>query len=739
MPAATAAGFYRITGIQDGLDPNKTAQLREVPLRMDVDEWFQSEELVHINQRALFFPAFLRFSQMDPHEKLSWFQIAGIHGKPYIAWDEDPQKGKTSQTGYCTHNSILFSTWHRPYMLLWEQVIYELMKEEARKFAPDEVPSLLEAATSWRFPYWDWAMKKPDPKQGGKYDYNIPLVIQNKTVSIRLPFGSGFGEVENAFYQFTMPGKVAMGDESLASKDPLQDLRIAASKGFDQDLKKGYTLPVSVFSRFLVSSIDNLEYDKCIATSRYAQGSGINQEWVDGKQNNEMIVESLRDYKWDPKKNTEDRRKGNLTASLRDAFYRVLTIKKFEDFATKRKPGFGPRVPGNAKDYAFDSAENIHDNIHGWCGGPRTDPDDNGVALLGHMSHVPVAAFDPIFWLHHCNVDRLIAIWQVLHEDSWFVDNDVRNKEQGNFFLEIGHDDKPSDMLRPFRDGNGNYYTSESAREVTGLGYTYKGLEKWLYKNPDGTYNKQQHLADLHEALLRDYGSSWKAAQASNFSEDPGEDTGVKLMSFKDFGRDPVDLIGLPDYVVDVVYEKFALNGRMFTIDIFIGEVPSQPPYVFQETDSLVGQVVNFSSEVPDPEARGCANCRDQQADKVLSSGRVILTNALITRWKNQIPHTPTRTNGARVLESMDPDSVIKFLKDNLHWRVTSMGQEVDISSQIPSLRISLAVGKADHYADRTKMSRFYDYKDAHAVTAGRPGGATDQDGLHWDHYNSGN
>lgn len=114
-----------------------------------------------------------------------------------------------------------------------------------------------------------------------------------------------------------------------------------------------------------------------------------------------MIVNAIRDYKWDPVKNVEPPRLGNMTASLRDAFYRVLTIQKFEDFATKRKPGYGPRVARNAKDYAFDSAENIHDNMHGWCGGERTALDDNGVALLGHMSHVPMAAFDPIFWLHH--------------------------------------------------------------------------------------------------------------------------------------------------------------------------------------------------------------------------------------------------------------------------------------------------------------------------------------------------
>jgi tyrosinase len=120
--------------------------------------------------------------------------------------------------------------------------------------------------------------------------------------------------------------------------------------------------------------------------------------------------------------------------------------------------------------------------------------------------------------------------------------------------------------------------------------------------------------------------------------------------------------------------KRFALNGIMFTIDIFIEQVPSTLPYTFRETDSLVGQVVNFSSEVPEPETLGCGNCRNQQADKVLSTGRVVLTNALTTRWKNQIEHTPTDPNGTRVLRGMDPEHVVDFLKHNLHWRVTSMG-----------------------------------------------------------------
>lgn len=43
----------------------------------------------------------------------------------------------------------------------------------------------------------------------------------------------------------------------------------------------------------------------------------------------------------------------------------------------------------------------LHDNIHGWVGGTMGDPN--------------WAAYDPLFWSHHCMVDRLWRIWQHNH------------------------------------------------------------------------------------------------------------------------------------------------------------------------------------------------------------------------------------------------------------------------------------------------------------------------------------
>jgi tyrosinase len=71
----------------------------------------------HIDlQTAAMFDA----SQSDP---VSHFGIGGIHGLPYARWegsgDTNPVPG-SQLGGYCTHGTVLFPTWHRPYVALYE-------------------------------------------------------------------------------------------------------------------------------------------------------------------------------------------------------------------------------------------------------------------------------------------------------------------------------------------------------------------------------------------------------------------------------------------------------------------------------------------------------------------------------------------------------------------------------------------------------------------------------------------
>ncbi|CAG8511996.1 28919_t:CDS:2, partial [Dentiscutata erythropus] len=90
-----------------------------------------------------------------PYEYMrSYYQVAGIHGLPYTAYDgvtgeheynNQSEWVKGRWGGYCHHGDILFAPWHRPLILLIESL---LVKEH------------VEAAKQLRHPYWDWADEK---------------------------------------------------------------------------------------------------------------------------------------------------------------------------------------------------------------------------------------------------------------------------------------------------------------------------------------------------------------------------------------------------------------------------------------------------------------------------------------------------------------------------------------------------------------------------------------------------
>ena len=78
---------------------------------------------------------------------------------------------------------------------------------------------------------------------------------------------------------------------------------------------------------------------------------------------------------------------------------------------TRREPGDSTLMPTarevrrvlELRDFMDFSAalEELHDRVHVWTG--------------GHMTMIPFAAFDPVFWAHHTMVDRLWRIWQLRH------------------------------------------------------------------------------------------------------------------------------------------------------------------------------------------------------------------------------------------------------------------------------------------------------------------------------------
>jgi tyrosinase len=73
-------------------------------------------------------------------------------------------------------------------------------------FAEEDQADMIHAAETWRFPYWDWAMKKPDwhfPDDRKKDGPNVPFIITVKTVEVKTK--TGVTSVSNPMFQFKLP------------------------------------------------------------------------------------------------------------------------------------------------------------------------------------------------------------------------------------------------------------------------------------------------------------------------------------------------------------------------------------------------------------------------------------------------------------------------------------------------------------------------------------------------------
>ncbi|KAK4690189.1 hypothetical protein P7C71_g6534, partial [Lecanoromycetidae sp. Uapishka_2] len=137
-----------------------------------------------------------------------------------------------------------------------------------------------------------------------------------------------------------------------------------------------------------------------------------------------------------------------------------LLIADQDDYAP-----FSNTQSADGRGNAYNSIENMHNGIHLLVG--------NG----GHMAIIPFSAFDPIFWLHHANVDRLLAIWQAIHPDSYTT---PEVNTVGTQTIAPGTIDDINSPLTPFHSDNaGTLYTSATVRSTRTFGYTYPEVIDW--------------------------------------------------------------------------------------------------------------------------------------------------------------------------------------------------------------------------------------------------------------------
>lgn len=322
---------------------------------------------------------------------------------------------------------------------------------------------------------------------------------------------------------------------------------------------------------------------------------------------------------------------------------------------------------GNDTDFA--SIEGLHDTLH------------NVLGTGGHMEFIMYSSFDPIFFLHHTNVDRLVAIWQALNPSSWVEPYAARLASFTNQVGEIL--DENTDLMPFYRNDEGDFWTSESARDTLPFGYVYDDTANVSLigpSNPDA-------LDALREVVNEKYGQSspslfpndtlslWagiqdgvianrfrKGAMASgNFVPDLSQHSGIP--------NPPSSLIINKDnqyteWLVNVCYTIKEID-RPMSILFFLGHVYDDPT-AWRRAPNLIG---NF----------GVFAMGSNVEAGVQATGTVPLTAGL------------TKMVAVRFVKSLEPEDVVRYLRANLKFRVLDVNNEPVDTSKLGGLVLKVA------------------------------------------------
>ncbi|KAF6812602.1 hypothetical protein CMUS01_13023 [Colletotrichum musicola] len=375
-PSASPSGPYPITGLKTGID-STTGQR---PLRRSIYDLQSSGAQWDLYILGL--AAMQRDSSED--DKLSYFQISGIHGRPFIPWNGVQAVSGGSGGGYCPHGNVQFPMWHRPYVALYEQVLGGHIQAIAANYTGSRAQEYRTAADNWRAPYWDWAA------DGGA---QLPPVTTQATITVNGP-----------------GGQVQMPNPLLAYK--------------------WQRFPLNTASNYFPRSGDR----NCWSWPQTTR-------WPDANGNNRPTLAN------------QELSQDDLKATTYNVF---TTATDFETMASTGSTG--------------NSFEAVHNSVH--------------AAIYAVMAYIEYAAFDPLFMLHHANIDRLIAMWQAIHYNDKTQTQTIPSPA---LFATAANTPITADSpLKPFfRDAAGNFHTGRTASDIKTFGYSYPEIIDWNQSQDD--------------------------------------------------------------------------------------------------------------------------------------------------------------------------------------------------------------------------------------------------------------
>ncbi|KAI9646358.1 hypothetical protein NHQ30_004348 [Ciborinia camelliae] len=274
-----------------------------IPVRQEIRDLEKNQDLWE-----LYILGLSMMQTMDQSDMHSWYQVAGIHGRPYLPYDGVQATPGDGGNGYCTHVSILFPTWHRPYLAHYEQLLHNIILFIVPQYPEGaERDRYSEAASKFRIPYWDWAIVPPTGQSV------LPPSVTNPTISIKGP--NGVQTISNPLFSYHF--------------NPLNPSELPDA-------------PVRLMPLFDGLPTNNQQYSIYPQTMRYP----TSQNATATSQNN-LVAQQL----------------DNNAASFRNRLYNLFT--NYHDYSTFSNEAW---IVDGSNPGDFDSIESLHGQIHGLVG-----------------------------------------------------------------------------------------------------------------------------------------------------------------------------------------------------------------------------------------------------------------------------------------------------------------------------------------------------------------------------------
>lgn len=355
--------------------------------------------------------------ELPPDDPNSFFVIGGYHGEPF----RGAGWGSSAYWGgYCNHGNVLFPTWHRAYLKRLEDALRS-------------IPGCADVT----LPFWD-----ETSDESAAHGIPWALTIENVELDGQT--------IPNPLRSFTFNKAI------VDHLSPFPDADYSKPVGYEtvRYPLSGLVGPEDIEA----TEKHNADYPDPVKNVELLNSNIVNWLTASITVNGQTMPENVR-----------EKYERCLNAPNYTVFSNTTSAAEWNDNAAV------PVVP----------LESPHNAIHLAVGGydiPSIEQDYSPIpGANGDMGENDTAGLDPIFFFHHCHVDRMFWLWQQRHGATDTFDviegypgtNSVDNQGPTpgvapNSWLNL---DSP---LAPFRHDDGRPFVSRECINIESqLNYTY--------------------------------------------------------------------------------------------------------------------------------------------------------------------------------------------------------------------------------------------------------------------------